>query len=194
MNKASIRRNKLLFQATINSFILGLILLSFFIWVLFDRSDMVGPVAVAFYILFCIATVGLVLFTSFAYQQGKKQKEPETIKYSLLAFFTSFLLIGQWIYWYTYKESGVEKRKISDTLYLYYSSKIESLIDSGKYIKKLNERDRDQVEILLDFKKTGVIKKYEANFYISRIMTKAGVLKDVPLVREELQIIASNLI
>lgn len=194
MNKDSIKRNSLLLQSTINSFILGILILSFFIWVLLDRSNMVGPVAITFYILIGVSMIGLFLFTLFAFKQGKAQSEPETVKYAFVALFTSCLLIGQWIYWYIYKESGVEKRKISDTLYLYYASKIETLLDSGKYIKKLKAKDRDQVEILLDFKKTGVIKKYEANFYISRIMTKAGVLKDVPLVREELQIIASNLI
>lgn len=194
MKKENIGRNKLLFQATISACLLGVILFSFFIWVLLDRSDMGGGVAIMFYLLIGVAYFGLSLFTIFAYKQGKAEGEPETVKYALLAFVTSWLLIGQWIYWYIYKESGVEKRKISDTLYLYYASKMDSLLDSGKYVKKLDDRDKDQVEILIGFKKSGVIKKYEANFYIARIMTKAGVLKDVPLVREELQIIASNII
>lgn len=194
INKKLIKRNPFLLYSAATAAALGIFILAFFIWVLVDRSDFSGAFPVVMYIFIGTISVELAILSGLSAIHAKENKEVLTHKYIVLAFFTSFIFIGQWIYLFIYRESGIKTRKISDTLYLYYASKIDKLLTDDKYVNALNDQDKDQVEILLEFKKTGVVKKYEANFYISRILTRAGVLNDVPLVREEIQIISSNLI
>ena len=75
---------------------------------------------------------------------------------------------------------------------MYLSNKIDITLED--YKDKLNKEQNKEIEVILGFKKDGILKKYEANYFIASILID-GNIYDYDLVdKEELLIISSNII
>lgn len=191
MNK--FKRNEFTLVNMILSFAFLFFFMCFFIWVLFDRSDFASAFPVTMYVFMALIYGTQVGFTYPIYKKAIELKRDETIKYIWWATALTPLLVGQWMNIYIYINSGIPAKKEKEALMLYWASKVDRLMEE-KIVAKLSKEQAEEVKTLLTFKQNKVLKKYEANYYISTILVNSGVLKNREVNREDLTIIASNII
>ena len=187
------KRSDLAFIGTILSFALMLFCIIFLIWACLDRSDFAGAFAITMYSFISVFAIAIGVFTALIHLEAVKNKNQIGIKYTIWAGVLSLILIGQYMFVHIYKRSGIRKRVVREALIIYWSTRVNKLIDEQVHLK-LEDEDRLEVNAMLKFKDRNILKKYEANYYISSILVRKGMLSEMEVDKEELSTIASNVI
>lgn len=186
-------RSKISIFAIAVSFSLMVFLLTYILWVLFDRSDYTGAFAITMYTFIFMSSTALIVLSIILHIESEANENEIGIKYTIWALVLSFVFIGQFMFVHIYKRSGIRSKVEKEALIIYWASKVNEILDNEK-IENLSEEEKEEIETMIKLKDKKVLKEYEANYYISSILLNGNIFKEREVDKEELSIIASNVI